>query len=171
MGEKSRFFADCAPEFGLRELTGYKLLYQPIASVSVQRNCSSVNILASCEGSLLLITSESAGESDSGSHDVVVGIHTRLQVNSGISDKPAVWLTRDVVSTFSIRGPGTVECTRRAFLGDGEERVDEGKLVVTRKPQKRGSVAVIHPGVPPICPSYFTTILSYSYTSSSVSLY
>ena len=45
-----------------------------------------------------------------------------------------MWLSRDnIVNTFSIRGPCTVECTRRASLGDGEECVDEGKLVVTRK--------------------------------------
>ena len=102
----------------------------------------------------------------------MVGIRTRLQVNSDISDKLAVWLSRDdVVNTFLIRRPGTVECTRRASLGDGEECVDEGKLVVTRKPQKRGSIAVTHPDVPAICPNYFTTLLSYSYTSSSVSIY
>ena len=66
----------------------------------------------------------------------------------------AVWLSRDgVVNTFPIRGPGTVECTRRAYLEDGEDRVDEGKLVVTRKPQKRGFVSVTHPGVSPICPN------------------
>ena len=73
----------------------------------------------------------------SGAHDVVVGIRTRLQVNSDISDELAVWLSGDnVVNTFSIRGPGTVECTKRASLGDGEEHVDEGKLDVTRKPKK-----------------------------------
>ena len=75
-------------------------------------------------GSLFSITSKFAGESDSGAHDVVVGIRTRLQVNS-----------------------------------------------VTRKPQMRGSVAVTHPGVPAICPDYFKLLLSYSYTSSSVSIY
>ena len=69
----------------------------------------------------------------------MVRIRIRLQVNSDISDKLAMWLSRDyIVNTFPIRGPGTVECTRRASLGDGEECVDEGKLVVTRKPQKRG---------------------------------
>ena len=84
-----------------------------------------------------MITSEYAAESDSGAHDVVVELRTRLQVNSNISDKLTVWLSRDdVVNTFPIRGPGTVECTRRASLGDGEEHVNEGKLVVTRKPQK-----------------------------------
>ena len=103
----------------------------------------------------------------------MVGIRTRLQVNSDTSDKLAVGLSRDYeVNTFLIHGSGTVECTRRASLGNGEERVDEGKLVVTRKPQKRGSVAVTHPGVPTICPNYFTTLLlSHSYTSSSVSIY
>ena len=166
-----RFFADCAPEFGLRELTGYKL-YQPLASVGVRRDCLFVNTLAPCGGSLFSITSESAGESDSSIYDVVVGIRTRLQVNIGISDKLAVWLSRDdVVNTFPIRGPGTVERLRRTSLGDGEKRVDEGKFVVTRKPQKRGFVSVTHPGVPPICPNYFTILLSYSYTSSSVSIY
>ena len=165
-----RFFADCASEFGLRELTCYKL-YQPFVSVGIRRDCSSVNTLAPCGGSVFSITSESAGGSDSGTHDVVVGIRTRLQVNSDISDKLAVWLSRDgVVNTFPIRGPCTVECTRRAYLEDGEDRVDEGKLVVTRKPQKRGFVSVTRPGVPPIYPNYFT-ILSYSYTSSSVSIY
>jgi hypothetical protein len=98
-------------------------------------------------------TSESAGESDSGAHDVVFGIRTRLQVNSDVSDKLAVWLPRDdLVSTFPICGPGTVDCTRRASLGDGDKHVDEGKRVVFRKPQKRGSVAVTHPGVFAICP-------------------
>ena len=59
-----------------------------------------------------------------------------------------MWLSRDdVVNTFPIRGPGTAECTRRVSLEDGEEGVDEGKLAVTRKPQKRGSVAVTQPGV------------------------
>ena len=153
-------------------LTDYKL-NQPFASVGVRRDFSSVNTLAPCEGSLFSITSESAGESDAGAHDVVVGICTQLQVNSDISDKLAVWLSRDdVVNTFPIRGPGSVECTRRASLGDGEERVDEGKLVVTRKLQERGSVAVTHPGAPAIRPNYFTILLlSHSYTSSSVSIY
>ena len=60
----------------------------------------------------------------------MVRIRIRLQVNSDISDKLAMWLSRDdIVNTFPIRGPGTVECTRRASLGDGEECVDEGKLV------------------------------------------
>ena len=76
----------------------------------------------------------------------------------------------DVVKTFPIRGPGIVECTRRVSLRDREDRVDVGKLVVTRKPQNRGSVAITGPSVPPICPNYFTTLISYSYTSSSVSI-
>ena len=114
------------------------------------------------------VTSESA-ECDT--HDAVVGIRTRLQVNRDVSDKLRVWLPRDdVVKTFPIRGPGTVECTRRVFFRDVEDRVDVGKLVVTRKPQKRGSVAITDPTVPPICSNYFTTLLSYSYTSSSVSI-
>ena len=155
----------------MRELTGYKL-YQPFESVGVRRDYLSVNTLAPCGGSLFLITSKSAGESDSGAHDAVVGIRTRLQVNSDISDKLAVWLSRDgAVNTFPIRELGTVECTGRASLGDGEERVDEGKFVVTRKPQKRGFVTVTHPGVPAICPNYFTTLFSYPYTSYSVSIY
>ena len=146
--------------------------HQLFVSVGVRRDCSSVNTLAPCGGSLFSITSESAGESDSGIHDVVVGISTRLQVNSDISDKLAMWLSLDdMINTVPTRGPGTVECTRHASLGDGEDRVDEGKLVVTRKPQKRDSVAVTHPGVPAICPNYFTAPLSYSYTSSSVSIY
>ena len=95
-----------------------------------------------------------------------------LQVNTDISDKLAVWLSRDnVVDTFPIRRPGTVERTRRASLGGGEERVDEGKLVVTRKPQERGSVAVTHPGVSTIRTNYFTILISHSYTGSSVSIY
>ena len=70
-----------------------------------------------CRGSLFSITTEFAGESDSGAHDVVVGIRTRLQVNSNISDKLTVWLSRDdVVNTFLIHGTGAVECTRRASL-------------------------------------------------------
>ena len=89
VGEKGRFFDDCAPEFGLRELTDYKL-YQPFASVGVRRDCSSVNTLAPYGGSLFSIMSESAGDSDSGAHDVVVGIRTRLQVNIDFSDKLAV---------------------------------------------------------------------------------
>ena len=134
--ERGHFFVDCASKFGLRELTGYKM-YQPFASVGVRRDCSYVNTLAPCGSSLFSITSKSAGDSDCGVHDVVVEIRTRLQVvNSDVSDKLAVWLSRDdVVKTFSIRGPSTVECTRRASLGYEEERVDEGKLVVTRKPQ------------------------------------
>ena len=90
--KKGRFFADCSPEspeFGLRELTGYKL-NQPFTSVGVRRNCLSVNTLAPCGGSLFSITSESPWESNSGAHDVVVGIRIQLQVNSDISDKLAV---------------------------------------------------------------------------------
>ena len=84
----------------------------------------------------------------------MVGIRTRLQVNSDISDKLAVLLPLDdVVNTFPDRGPGIIEFTRRASLEDGGEHVDENKLVVTRKPQQRGPVAGTHPGIPPICPS------------------
>ena len=51
----------------------------------------------------------------------MAGIRTRLQVDSDVSDKLAVWLPRDdVVKTFLIRRPGTVECTRRVSLGDGK---------------------------------------------------
>ena len=102
----------------------------------------------------------------------MVGIRTQLEMNCDVSDKLAVWLSRDnVVEMFPIRSLGTVECTRRASLGDGEERVDEGGLVVICKPQKRGSFAVTDPGVPPIGLNYFTILLSYSYTSSSVYIY
>ena len=140
------------------KLTG-QALYQSFAAVVVRGGYSSINTLTPCGGSLFKVTSESA-ECDT--HDAVVGIRTR---------KLRVWLPRDdVVKTFPIRGPGTDECTRRASLGDGKDRVDEGKLVVTRKPQKRGSVAISGPSVPPICPNYFTTLLSYLYTSSSVSI-
>ena len=83
VGEKGRSFSDCAFDFNLRELTGYKL-YQPFPSVGVRRDCSFVNTLAPCEGLLSLTTSEFAGQSDSGAHDVVVGIRTRLQVSSGV---------------------------------------------------------------------------------------
>ena len=86
IGEKSRFFADCAPQFGLRALTGYKL-YQLFASVGVRRDWSSVNALASCGGSLFSISNESAEDLDYGAHNVVVRIRTRLQVNSDVSDK------------------------------------------------------------------------------------
>ena len=58
----------------------------------------------------------------------------------------------DVVKTFPIRGPGTVECTRRVSLRDREYRVDVGKLVVTRKPRKRSSVAITDPSVLPHAP-------------------
>ena len=155
-GEKGRFFSDCTPEFGLRKLTGYKL-YQPFASsVGVRRDCSSINTLAPCGGPLFSITSESAAESDYGAHDVVVGIRTRLQVNIDVSDKLAVWSSRDdVVETFSIRGPSIVECTKRASLEDGEERVDEGKLVVTREPQKARFRCCPRPG----CPSHMLQLL------------
>ena len=60
------------------------------ASVGVRRDCSSVNTLAPCGGSLFSITSEPPWDSDSGAHDVVIGIRMRLQVNSDISDKLAV---------------------------------------------------------------------------------
>ena len=64
----------------------------------------------------------------------MVGIRAWLQMNSGVAEKLTVWLPREgVVQTFLICGPGTVECTRRTSLGNGEERVDWGKLVVTRK--------------------------------------
>ena len=75
--------------FGRHELTGNKL-NQPFASVGVRRDSSSVNTLAPCGGWLFSITSEPPWESDSGAHDVVVGIRMRLQVNSGILDKLAV---------------------------------------------------------------------------------
>ena len=75
--------------FSLRELTGYRF-YQPFASVGVRRDCSSVNTLAPCGGSLFSITSESTWESDPGTHNVVVGIRMRLQVNNDILDKLAV---------------------------------------------------------------------------------
>ena len=61
---------------------------------------------------------------------------------------------------------------RRASLGDGEECVDESKLVVTRKPQnKRVSVAVTGPGVSSIGPKDLTILLSYLYASPSVNIY
>ena len=41
-------------------------------------------------GSLFSITSKSPWKSDSGAHDIVVGIRIRLQVNSDISDKLAM---------------------------------------------------------------------------------
>ena len=68
---KVPFFADCTPKFGLHELTGYEL-YQSFASVVVRRDGSSINTLAPSRGSLFLVTSESAGESDCGVRDVVV---------------------------------------------------------------------------------------------------
>ena len=78
VGEKGRLFADFLPnpKFCLREVAGYKL-YQLFASVGVRRDCSSANTLPPCGGSLVSITSESSGESNSGAHDVVVGIHTQ----------------------------------------------------------------------------------------------
>ena len=88
-------------------------------SVVFRRDRSSINTLAPSGGSFVLITSESAGESDCGAHEVVLGTHTRLQVNSDVSDKLGVWLPRDdVVKMFPIRGLDTVECTRRASLAD-----------------------------------------------------
>ena len=96
-----------------------------------------INTFAPCRGSLYSVTSESAGEPDSGANDVVVGIRTLLQVNSVVSDKLGVWLLRDdAFKSFSISELVNVECTRRASLGDGDESVDEGKLVVTRKPKR-----------------------------------
>ena len=95
------------------------------------------NTFTPCRGSLFSVTSESAGEPDSGANDVVVDIRTLLQVKSDVSDKLGVWLLRDdAFKSFSIRGLGNVGCTRCASIGDGEESVDEGKLVVTRKPKK-----------------------------------
>ena len=94
-------------------------------SVSFRRGCSSVNTLAPSGDSLFSITSESAGESNCGAHDVVVGIQTRLQVDNDVSDQLVGWLPRDdVIKTFLIRGPSTVECTIRASLEDGEKNVD-----------------------------------------------
>ena len=56
-----------------------------------------------CRGSLVLITSESAGESDYGENDVVVGIRTRLQVISDVQDKLVVCFSfDDVAKTFPI---------------------------------------------------------------------
>ena len=95
-----------------------------------------INTFAPCRDSLFSVTSKSAGEPYSRANDVVVGIRTLLQVNSDVSDKLGVWLLRDDASkSFSIRGLRNVECQRRASLGDGDESVDEGKLVVTRKPK------------------------------------
>ena len=156
----------------MRKLAAY-LLNQPFAPVGVSRDCSSVNTLVPCGKSQFSIASESAGELDGGAHDVLVGIRTRLQVNINVSDNLAVRLPREsVVKTFPIRRPGTVECTRCTSLGDGEERVDEAKLVVPRKPQKRGYIAVTDLGFPPIGPNYFlTTPLCFLYASPSVSVY
>ena len=95
------------------------------------------NTFTPCRGWLFSVTSESAGEPDSGANDVVVDIRTLLQVKSDVSDKLGVWLLRDdAFKSFSIRRLGNVECTRCASIGDGEESVDESKLVVTRKPKK-----------------------------------
>ena len=66
------------------------MLNQPFASVGVRRDCSSVNTLAPCGGSLFSIMSKSPRESDSGTHDIVVRIRIRLQVNSDTSDKLAM---------------------------------------------------------------------------------
>ena len=102
------------------ELIGQEL-YQSFAAVIVRGGCSYINTLMPCGGSLFKVISESA-ECDT--HDAVVGIRTRLQVNRDVSDKLRVWLPRDdVVKTFPIRGPGTIECTRRVSLRDEEERV------------------------------------------------
>ena len=132
------------------ELTGQEL-YQSFAAVVVRGGCSSINTLMPCGGSLFKVTTEPA-ECDT--HDTVVGIRTRLEMNRDVSNELRVWLPRDdVVKTFPIHGPGTVKCTRRVSLRDGEEPVDVGKLVVTRKPQKRGSVAITGPSVPSICPN------------------
>ena len=139
------------------------------APVGISRDCSSVKTLAPCGDSPFLIASESAGELDGGAHNVLVGIRTRLQVNIDASDNLAVRLPREnVVKTFPIRRSGTVEYTRCASLGDGEERVDEGKLAVPRKPQKRGFIAVTDPGFPPIDPDYFSTTL---FRSSALGVY
>ena len=55
----------------------------------------------------------------------MVGIQTRLQVDNDVSDQLVGWLPRDdVIKTFLIRGPSTVECTIRASLEDGEKNVD-----------------------------------------------
>ena len=106
------------------ELTGQKL-YQSFAAVVFRGGCSPINTLMPCGCSLFKVTSESA-ECDT--HDAVVGIRTRLQVNRDVSDKLRVWLPRDdVVKTFPIRGPGTVECTRRVPFRDGEECVCRGQ--------------------------------------------
>ena len=102
------------------ELIGQEL-YQSFAAVIVRGGCSYINTLMPCGGSLFKVMSESA-ECDT--HDAVVGIRTRLQVNRDVSDKLRLWLPRDdVVKTFLIRGPGTIECTRRVSLRDEVERV------------------------------------------------
>ena len=86
--EKNRFSLTCF-RLGLRELTDDKLSH-PFASVGVRRGSSSVNINSPCPGSLHLITSKSAGESDCGAHEFVVGIRTRLHVYSDVWDKLAM---------------------------------------------------------------------------------
>ena len=83
------------------ELTGQEL-YQSFAAVVVRGGCSSINTLMPRGGSLVKVTSESA---ECNTHDAVVGIRTRLQVNRDVWDKLRVWLPRDdVVKTFPIRG-------------------------------------------------------------------
>ena len=60
-----------------------------------------LSILLRPVGARYFRTSESARESDSDAQDIVVGTCTRLQVNSDISNKLAVWLSRDdVVNMF-----------------------------------------------------------------------
>ena len=139
------------------------------ASVGISRDCSSVKTLATCGDSPFFIASKSAGELDGGTRNVLVGIRTRSQVNIDASDNLAVRLPREnVVKTFPICRSDTAECTRCASLGDGKERVDEGKLIVPRKPQKRGPIAVTDPGFPPIDPDYFSTTL---FRSSALGVY
>ena len=166
---------DCSSVNTLAPCEG--LLFSIVSESSGESDCGAryvvvgirTRLQAPCKGLLFSIVSESSGESDCGARDVMVGIRTRLQVNSDVSDKLVVWLSRDdVVKKVPIRGPGTVKYTRRASHGDGG--VDESKLVVARKLQKQGSVAVNDPDVPLICPNYFTILLSYFYTSSSVSI-
>ena len=124
ISKNRRFFTDYTLEFSLVELNGYKL-YKPFASIGARRNYSSVKFLSPCGGSLVSITSESSWELDCGTHDVVVGIRTWLQVDGNVSDKLASGLPHDKeVKTFLIRGPGTAECTRHETRGNGEECVD-----------------------------------------------
>ena len=99
-----------------------------------------------------MVTSGSAEESNSGAHDVVVGIRTRLQVKMNVSDELAVCLLLDdVVKMFSIRGSGTIECSRGAFHEDREERVDEGKLVVTDPGASPIYAPITLQSISPIC--------------------